>query len=181
VARALDEQGVREVIDDAARGLSGTAREAVGAEVTAVAQRLLDADLGDAVLSGWTKHADLIQAARRTRDAPGSREILDLATHRITSTHDSDVDLLLGELTVARIHFQLALEFEVKALVAIVSDGRLTAIAGGVCTVTVRVSAEERRLLEHKGTIELPLAIRLGAGLALLPDEDPDPGHASPP
>jgi hypothetical protein len=181
VARALDAQGLRDVIGDAASSLSSTARKAVGDEVSSVAHRLLDVDVADAVLAGWTKHTDLIQAARRTRETPGSREILDLATHRITATHESDVDFFIDELRIAHIVVRLSLDFEVKGLVAIVGDGRLTAIAGGSCTVTVTLTAKDRRLLQHKGSIDLPLTVRLGAGFALLPDETTEPADAMPP
>jgi hypothetical protein len=171
VARAIEEQGLRDVIDDAASSMSGTARKALGAEVSTVAERLLDTDLIDAILTGWTKHTDLLRAARHTRDAPGSREVMDLITHRIRASHESGVDFFIDELRIAHIVFQLILEFEVKGLVAVVSDGRLMAIAGGSCIVTIMLTAKERRLLQHKASIDLPLVVRLGSGFPLLRDE----------
>src|SRR5262245_5703213 len=103
VARAIEEQGLRDVIDDAASSMSGTARKALGDELSTVTEQLLDADLVDAVLTGWTKHTDLLRAARHTQEVPGSREILDLITHRIRAIHESEVDFFIDEVRIAHI------------------------------------------------------------------------------
>jgi len=63
--------------------------------------------MGDLAVAGWRRHAALTAAADRTRVNPGSWEVVDLATHRITSVHRPYVELLLNDVHVATVRFEL--------------------------------------------------------------------------
>src|SRR6266536_1061268 len=65
----------------ALENLPKATREAAVREVTTAAAGLLDVDLIGVLVDGWRKHQDLTAAARRTLAAPGSIELVDLATH----------------------------------------------------------------------------------------------------
>jgi hypothetical protein len=60
-------------------------RTAAVRETTGAAKDLLNADPIGFLVSGWQKHREVIAAARRTMAAPGSIELVDLATHQITA------------------------------------------------------------------------------------------------
>lgn len=168
LAHALNDQRLGSFLGDALQGLSQAGRAAVSEEAAAAVHGLLDLDLGGLVVAGWRKHADLRAAARRTAAAPGSAEVVELATHRVTSTHTPSVDLLVDGARVTTLHFELGVEFLVKALVGTVRDRRLVAFRVGSCDVTATLALEGSRLLTRREQLQLPLVIRLGEGIPLL-------------
>ncbi|CAN5622989.1 hypothetical protein BH24ACT13_BH24ACT13_05620 [soil metagenome] len=168
LAHSLDERGVTAVSAEALRGLSRAGRQTAGAEVASVAGALLDLDLDNLLLGGWRKHGELTAAARRTAALPGSREVVQLATHCVTSTHQPYVDLLLDDVRVTRIHFDLSVQFLIKGVLGTVGDGCLLDLVAGHCEVTATLAAEGRHLLTRRGEVELPGMVRLGAGVRLV-------------
>ena len=86
----------------ALENVPATLREAAVRETTNAAKGLLDVDLTGFLVSGWQKHRDVITAARRTVAAPGSIELVDLATHQITATWHAAVNLLVPGLLEGR-------------------------------------------------------------------------------
>lgn len=77
LARAIDEDTMAAALPQ----LSRAGRSAAGAELTDMAKGLLELDLGGLALAGWRKHRDLVAAATRTSEHPGSTELVELATH----------------------------------------------------------------------------------------------------
>lgn len=161
LAHTLDQHGVLGVLDTALGQVSQAGREAAGSQVATVAHGLLDLDLGDLAVAGWRKHADLTTAAERTRATPGSSEVVELASHRITSVYQPFVEVLINDARVATIRFELAIELLVKALVGTVRGGQLVSLRAGTCEVTGRLSAEGVPLVNRQGQFDLPLLLRL--------------------
>jgi hypothetical protein len=176
-----DGAGVAELVAELdRRELPGVAGDAVGtvlrstdgavrAELARAVQGLLEIDLADVLLGGWRKWTVLTAAARRTRDRPGVTEVVSLAEHTLTSTSEPSVDLLVGEVRVATVHLELTVELTLQALAATVRGGRLVALTGGSCEVAVALSIEQRTVASRKARVPLPLVVRLGEGVALLP------------
>ena len=175
LAHALQEQGVLGALGEGAKQLSGVGRNAANDQVAAVAHGLLDLDLGGLVIAAWGKYADLTAAAKRTFATPDSAEIVELATHTITSTHRPFVELLVNDVHVATVRFELAVKFVVKALVATVQHGRLVAVHAGDCDLTATLAAEGRQLAKREAHLQLPLLVRLGGGIPLLHDIEAPP------
>jgi len=161
LAHTLDQQGVLGSLHTALRQVSQAGREAADSEVAAVAHGLLDLDLGDLVVAGWRKHAAFTTAVDRTRATPGSSEVVELASHRITSVYQPFVEVLINDVRVATIRFELGIEFLVKALVVTVRDGHLVSLRSGTCDVTGTVSAEGMQLATRQEHLDLPLLIPL--------------------
>jgi len=168
LARLLDRQGLTDVLGEALRALSGAGRRAAGDQVAGVTKGLLDLDFDNMLLGGWRKHADLAAAARRTGSSPGSREVVELATHRITSIHRPFVEVFVNDIPVTRVHFELSIKFLVQAVLGTVGEGRLLDLRSGHCNVSGMLTAEGRHLITREGRLELPGLLRLGAGLPLL-------------
>jgi hypothetical protein len=160
LAQALDEKGVLGSLGAALQQVSQAGRQAADRQVATVANGLLDLDLGDLVVAGWRKQAALAAAAERTIANPGSSEVVELATHRITSVHRPFVELLINDVYVATVHFELHIEFAVKALGVTVRHGHLVSLHSGTCDVTATLSAEGVRLARRQEHFELPLLIR---------------------
>jgi len=130
LARAIDEDTMAAALPQ----LSRAGRSAAGAELTDLAKGLLELDLGGLALAGWAKHRDLVAAATRTSEHPGSTELVELATHRITSVHRPSVDLLVDGVRVAVVRLELEVELLVRALVATVRLGHLIGLRSGRST-----------------------------------------------
>jgi hypothetical protein len=179
LAHALHEQGVLGTLGEGAAKLSRAGRKAANDQVAAAAHGLLDLDLGGLVIAAWGKWADLTAAAKRTFATPDSSEVVELATHTITSAHHPFVELLVNDVHVATVHFQLAVKFVVKALVATVQHGRLVAVHAGECELTATLAAEGRQLAKREAHLQLPVLVRLGGGIPLLHDLEAPPASVS--
>lgn len=165
---SLRSKGLAGTITGAAAHLSGDMQDGLHHELCRVAADLLNVDLVDVLVAGWRKHAALVAAARRTAMSPGSSEIVAVATHHVTATQRPYVDLLADDVRVGRIRLELHLDFTVAGLVAIVRQGRLAAVQSGRCTVAVTLMVEGERVASRSARFELPVLVRLGAGLPLL-------------
>ena len=170
MADALQQQGALGSISAAVKTLSNAGLGAVSKQIAAAAHGLLnlDLDLGELVVDGWCQFADLTAAAKRTAAAPGSVEVVDLATHSITWTHNPQIDVLVNDARVATVHFELSITFKVKGLAATVRDGRLADFSSGGCEVAGTLAAEGRPLAQREAEFQLPLRVRLGDGIPLL-------------
>lgn len=162
LAHSLSEQGVYQSAIQGLRNLSGSALQAVNHQIATVADKLLDLDLGDMLMSGWRKYTELTKAAERTLASPGSEEIVVLATHRVVSTHHPSVDLLVNNAKVHTFTFELTVTFDLNGVAAVVRQGNLVALRGGECVVTATLTLKETPLeLSRKGRIDLALVVPL--------------------
>ena len=122
--------------------LSPAGRTMVEGELTKVAGHLLDLPVGDALRGAWATHRRLRDAARHTLATPGSEEVIELDSHRATSAYHPYVQLMIDEAVVRTVRFDLVLDFDVQALLAIVRAGALVAFRTGQCVVTATLSCE---------------------------------------
>ena len=182
LTQALHEHGVLGSMDTTLELVSEAGREAAADQVAVVAHGLLDLDLGELVVAGWRKQGQLAAAAERTAANPGSSEVVELATHRISSGHHPSVELLVNDVHVATVTFDLEVEFVIKALVVTVRDGHVVSLHTGACDVTATLAAEGIQLASRRGHFELPLVVRWPLRLRLGGDSDHLPyGAKSPP
>jgi hypothetical protein len=181
LAQALDEHGVLGSLDTALQLVSQAGRQAADSRVATVAHGLLDLDLGDLVVAGWRKQGELAAAAERTAANPGSSEVVELASHRISSVHRPFVELLINGHHVANVIFELDIEFVIKALVVTVSNGHVVSLHSGACDVAATLAAEGIQLASRRAHLELPLVVRWPLQLRLGGGADPLPDGAKPP
>ena len=181
LAQALHEHGVLGFMGTTLEHISEDGREAASNQVAVVAHGLLDLDLGDLVIAGWRKQGQLAAAAERTAANPGSSEVVELATHRVSSAHHPSVELLANDVHLATVTFDLEVEFVVKALVVTVRDGQVVSLHTGACDVAATLAAEGIRLASRQAHFELPLVVRWPLRLRLGGGSDPLPYGAKPP
>lgn len=196
LADALQKQGVggalRNAFNELPRAgmnavnkLSRVGLNAVVDQIAADAYgKLLEYDLGDLVVAGCKKYENLRAAAERSRATPDSTEVVALAHLSISSDHHPsvEVDWEPGDVYVATVTFELSVKFDVKG-VATVQHGRLVTISGD-CDVTATVGwcpkpTETRPLAKRESHFQLPLLVRLGGGIPLLPDIESPPDSVS--
>lgn len=167
--------GVARTLLSGVRALSPSADQAVERELATVIDGFLGLDLLDLAAGGWRKHAELTAAARRTRSAPGSEEVVALATHSITSHHRPFVDVFVDGTKIGTLEVELTLRFRVAALVAVVRDAFLVRVRSGECTIDGTLAVQRTVLAERQGQLDLPGTMRLRAPIPLLRNEPPPP------
>lgn len=169
-ARALGDQDVFARFGDGLGRLSSRANELARHRLADVAVDLADVDVADVVLAGWQKYAALADAARRTLERPGSEELVDLATHQITSVHRPRVDVVVDGLTVGSVPFEVQLVMLVRALVATVRGGRLVTLESGRCRLKVSLSCFDLTVASREEEMPVGAVIDVGpSGVSLLP------------
>ena len=143
------------------------AKNAVMAEVGNVAAGIMKLDVTDVFTAAWRKHSALRTAAEATLADPDTEQVVELATHSVSFTHEPSVEVHLGNLPVADISLQVQLQVDVRGALAVVKGGRLTAVRAGSADVSGTLTVVDHQVAERQVTLELPLTIRLGAGLPL--------------
>jgi hypothetical protein len=181
LARTLNEHGALGSLDTALGLAAQTTREAAGDQVAAAADGVLALDLSDLMIAGWRKQGQLAAAAERTAANPGTSELVELATHRVSSVHHPYVELLVNDMRVTTVNFELHLEFEVKALVASVRNGHLVSLHSGDCDLSATLAAEGILLASKRRHFSLPVIVRWPLLLHLGGGTDPLPYGAKPP
>lgn len=162
----------------ALKRLSRATREAAVREATAAAAGLLKVDLLGVLLSGWRDHKEINAAAHRTLAMLSSRELVSLPPHRIATRQQPSVSILVDGKRVAFLRLGLSIIFDVEALVAGISSGKLSAVHAGRCSVGVALTVHDVEALTKRAHLELPSVFRLGLGhgLRLLPRGEYPPG-----
>jgi len=163
--------GWRQVVDGLAGGLASVSaggRMAVERELATASAGLLGLDLGDVLVGAWRKHRALVAAAEATRDRPGATELVQLATHRVTTTHRPYVTVAVNGATVATVHFDLSLTLDVDGVLGQVRQGRLVGLQGGRCTVTASLGCGGHDVVSRRTVIDPVITVRVGEGINLL-------------
>jgi hypothetical protein len=160
--------GVADVLGDALTTFAETTRGAAVRELSQAVSGLLAVDLGGVVVKAWRTHTTMRAAARRTAQSPHTRELVEVATHHVGWAQEPYVELFVEGIRVTTVHFELALDLEIKGLVVAVAGGRLTAVHAGRCDAQASLGAQGRTLAQRGAHVQLPLVLRLGDGIALL-------------
>jgi hypothetical protein len=156
-------------------------REAAVREAAVAAVGLLKIDLMEVLVSGWREHRDIFSAARRTLDMPGSKELVGLAPHRITTVQQPAVGILVDGHRVHTLQLGLSILFEVTGLVAGIHGGRLAAVHAGRGEIGLALTIHELEVLTKRSHLELPGVKSLQRGFRLLPASAyPDEPHSHP-
>jgi hypothetical protein len=180
--QALSEHNVLDAVGGKLSRLTGDGREAANEALASTAADLLDVDLGDVLIYAWRTLERLADAARATLRAPGRKEIVQLASHQVTSTHNPAVDLMVDGVRVHTFHFQLDLVLTIDVAAVTVQYGRLVAVKAGDGSVSgtliLKMPGGDAVLLHQEHQIDLHLIIRVGNGIPL-PFRDEQPATAT--
>jgi hypothetical protein len=148
--------------------------DAAAQEIAEVAAGLLDLNLANLLVAGWRKCSALTRAARRTVDAPGSRERVVLVTHTVTAEQPLSAELLLDGVRVATIELELKLEWTVDAFTGSVVAGRLVALESGHCHVAGTLTVEGVTVANRAIDSDLRIVVPIGYdGIPLVREAPP--------
>jgi hypothetical protein len=143
-------------------------RESAAAELRGAVANLLGLRLGDALVAAWRAHQALVTAARATIDNPLATELVQLATHRVSTSHRPYIDITVNGAKLATLHFELNLVFEVDSVLATVRRGRLVALGSGRCMVTGSLACEGMDLASRHAVLDPAVMVEIGDGIPLL-------------
>ena len=163
LTESLREHGTVRALTPGVPGLAAVEREVANAM-----DGLLSLNLVDLAAAGWKKYDALRQAAKRTRDAPKTEEVVAMATHKIDSTHHPSVELYIDGKSISTVEMTLQITFTMAGVLAVVKQARLTAIKSGTCTVAGSLTVAGIEAAKKQRKFDLPGAVRLRHGIALL-------------
>ena len=105
------------------RALSG----AVGRSL----KSMLQIDLSDIFVTAWNKSGTLRQHLEKSAHSPGKEIFLQLAEHKIASTHRPHVSLMKDGAEIARVEFEAVLELVLQGAVLRLLDGAIQDVQTG--------------------------------------------------
>ena len=109
---------------------------------------------------------------------------MQLATHRIASSHRPSIDVVVNGVRLASLPFDLGIDFDVDSAVGTVREGRLVSLDLGQCVVRISLSYSGVRLASRDLPLDPAITANLGAGIPLLdeaPGQSPVQGRAAVP
>ncbi len=168
--KTLATAGVAGAVGQAAGPLNRAARAALGEQLAEALAPLTEIDLGDVVVLGWRRHRDVEAAARRSLHGPP--ETLYLMSHRIVSTHQPQVDLLVDGVRVHTFTFSVVVTADLNGAGLHVQGGRLVDVRAGAASIVAELGLElvPRPLLRRERSVDLGLILRLGDRIPLVAD-----------
>ncbi|MEU6410969.1 hypothetical protein [Microbispora sp. NPDC046933] len=170
LGRVLKDRRMLEEVGDRFRpGDAGFMRHVIRGVADAGGSLLSELDLGVVLLSGWTKYRALVDAGHRTMKPGAGWEPVSLYEHTITSEHSPWVAVLVEGKQVFRVDFGIKLEFVVASLEARVVDGRLKYLQAGDLTASITWTVRDFPIKKMKFGRPIPLRVRLGGGIPLVP------------
>ncbi len=167
LVQAMQTSGVADTVRQELGGFTQVTRDEAVRELGKIGAEVLDLDLTQLLLGAWSRYAALTEAGQRTAAAPGSEELVELLSHRVTLDHRPSIELLVNGKRVATVHVVLMLQVTVEALTATVRAGKLIGLRVGRCDFDASVSIEGMTLASRRAQLELPFSVRLGSGIAL--------------
>lgn len=140
-------------IERGGMALTAAGLQADRGDVASALARLLDVPIGNIAIKGWAKHRDVEKARAETRATPGDRQVVQLASHTITSTQKPTVDISVAGVQ----HTVLTLDLEVRIEVGLASlaieGGEIVDTMPGPTVASAKLSASGVVLAEHDLTV----------------------------
>ena len=161
-SRSLEEAIAEASTDDATTAAKGVPRLGAGSG-TFIAGRIgrsfsdsLDTDVTDLVATAWTRYDQVRTALERTRDEPGTSEVLPVVDHTTTARLEPAVDVTVRGVVVTTVTAQVVLSVTAQGIVATIEGGRVVQLRGGALVVDGRLLLEGVTLATKRTELSLP-------------------------
>jgi hypothetical protein len=153
--------------------LAAAAYPALEERVAEVLRAALQIDLGGLALAAWGRYRELVEAAKRTRDAPGAPEDVVLAEHEITWTQQPAVEVIVDGTPRLTLQFELSVSLTMQGVVAVVDAGMVGLRVGDVLT-GAKLALWEQELAAREVMCLVGALVRVGSGVPLV-QQHPSP------
>ena len=137
------------------------------ARVGEAATGFLDIDIVRVLVVGWCKYAEVLDAARASRNTTEKTPV-DLAGRTVSLRQHPRVDVKWGEWTVASVPFDVVVDIQVQAVTGYVRGGSLVEISTGRCDVDISVESKGQKLVTRPYQFDPELVVDLGDGIRLV-------------
>ena len=129
---------------------------------------LLDIGLAEILARAWNTARDLHRYRDREAYPPGRTFEVDLARHKVVSTHKPRVEVWIGEQKRGEVGFTVEVEISVEGMRLHIRDGRIMKIETGGCQAKGSLHCEKFLLCQRKTSpLRLPGTLDLGEGLEI--------------
>jgi hypothetical protein len=125
---------------------------------------LLDIKIPSIFISSWKKSEEIKKIIEDSIKSPEEKFEVNLSEHTITSEHKPYIELMLKNVQVYKIEFDLNLSFTLDSFMLKIQNGIIYGIDPGVCNAQGTLSWEKIKLLEKKSEpIKIPGTIHLNS------------------
>lgn len=123
---------------------------------------LLEIKIPTIFLSSWRKSDEIKKLLEESVSSPEEKFEVNLAEHSITSEHKPYIEVIIKNVPVYKIEFDLNLIFTIKGFILKIQNGKINEIVSGICKAKGTLSWEQIKLLEKNiEPIKLPVSILL--------------------
>jgi hypothetical protein len=171
---SLLEQHCFETLRERISGKAQLPWAAVAESIGGALYLALDIEVSTILGSAWSMLAELRVSLDRERRPPPTEEFLvPLLRHTIASVHKPGVEVLLDEVVIDQITFELEIALTLEAIVLVIRDGSIVAIRSGHCTLSCSLKFADALVLSVQSQeFELPGTLDLGEGISLVAPSD---------
>src|SRR5262245_10366024 len=130
----------------------------------------LDVNLMDIFLPAWAKVSAIAQFANANTYPPGERHFVPLREHRVTSTHEPRVEVLIDGVEVFSVALAVKVLFDFEAAALEIADGHICAVKSADCRALGSIACQGMNIASIKtGTLTLPSEMKLKPPFPLRP------------
>ena len=137
-------------------------------EIFAKVPDLLKVDVGSVLVGAWMKSEQLRRYADPEKYGPEETILVELARHKISSSHEPHLDILIGETSIGRIDFEFTVTLTLESAILKIRDGKIWTAQTGACQASGELKCEGHSLLKREsepfalpGTLTLPEPIQI--------------------
>lgn len=127
--------------------------------VNAIADRIKDLlrlDLGVILVGGWKKIAELRGYTDAKKYGPDQTVVVELTRHIITSLHKPTLDVIVNQVTIDTLKFELKLTLTLDGALLTIRGGKIHSVSPGACKGSFELKCEGFPVLKKE-----PAALRL--------------------
>ncbi len=121
-------------------------------DVSSAIVSLLKMPIGTIAFEGWKAYRSVSAAKDATADKPGSRKVVRLLDHRMTSRQTPTIEVEYEGFTLPLLDLVLDVELRVSAVEIVVVEGEVVDRRPGAAIATARLSASDFTLFERSFT-----------------------------
>lgn len=153
-------------LSEALAKLTPVGLDILGSRIGALVGDMLNVDLGGMLGGALTRNAELAAAMRATAEQPGSEAVVTLADQTLQSSYSPAVDIVIDEVPLVSITFDVALATLIEGAMVIVRDGRMVAVQAARAHLAASLSCDGAPIAAREVELNLPAVLRLPQAVA---------------
>lgn len=112
----------------------GVAWNSVSEEIGETVEGLFKVDTVDVLCSAWSQYRDLQKYRDKNRYGPEETNLVSLARHSVRSVHRPSMEIMVNDVKLGRLEFEIDLRLDLEGVVLKIRDGKIWEIKAGRCS-----------------------------------------------